>query len=53
VHKLHTFEFVKQRLQALVQLVGGEEEFQKNWLVNVDKDVLEGFQNLGVQREID
>jgi hypothetical protein len=53
VHNLHTFEFVKQRLQALVQLVGGEEEFQKNWLVNVDKDVLEGFQNLGVQREID
>lgn len=53
VHTIHTFNFVKQRLGALVSMVGGEEEFQKNWLVNIDKDVLDGFQNLGVQTSMD
>lgn len=53
VHTIHTFQFVQQRLAALVEMVGGQEQFQKNWLVNIDKDVLDGYQNLGVQREID
>lgn len=53
VHTVHTFQFVQQRLGALVNMVGGQEEFQKNWLVNVDKDILDGYQHLGAQREID
>lgn len=53
VHTIHTFEFVQQRLGVLVDMVGGQEEFQNNWLVNVDKDVLHGFQNLGVQSQMD
>lgn len=53
VHTIHTFQFVRERLGALVEMLGGQEEFQKNWLVNVDKDVLEGYQNLGVKREMD
>lgn len=52
VHAVHTFEFVKERLGGLVQIVGGEEEFQRNWMVNVDKDVLAGFQGLGQQPEM-
>lgn len=53
VHTIHTFQFIQQRLGALVEMVGGQEEFQKNWLVNVDKDVLDAFQNLGTQRDVD
>jgi hypothetical protein len=49
VHTSHTFEFVKERLRGVVQIVGGEEEFQVNYVVNVDKDVLAGFQGLGQQ----
>ena len=52
VHMIHTFEFVKEALRGLVQIVGGEEEFQRNWVVNVDKDVLAGFQGLGQDPEM-
>jgi hypothetical protein len=37
--------FVKERLQGLAQTVG-DQTFQE-WLANVDKDVLAGFQDLG------
>ncbi|PVH87132.1 ARM repeat-containing protein [Cadophora sp. DSE1049] len=47
VHTIHTFEFVKERLSSVVAVCGGEEAFQRDWAVNVDKDVLAGFQNLG------
>lgn len=47
VHKIHTYNFVKERLGQLVGTCGGEEAFQRDWAVNVDKDVLAGFQNLG------
>jgi hypothetical protein len=52
VHIVHTFEFVKEALRGVVQIVGGEEEFQRNWVVNVDKDVLAGFQGLGQDPEM-
>ncbi|KAI9047812.1 hypothetical protein LZ554_008520 [Drepanopeziza brunnea f. sp. 'monogermtubi'] len=47
VHTINTFTFVKDRLGRVVALSGGEEAFQRDWAVNVDKDVLAGFQNLG------
>ncbi|CZR55420.1 related to nuclear transport factor [Phialocephala subalpina] len=47
VHTMHTYNFVKERLGQLVTTCGGEEAFQRDWAVNVDKDVLAGFQNLG------
>lgn len=53
VHTIHTFNFVKEKLGLLVNIVGGEGAFQENWLINVDKDVLEGYKNLGIRREID
>ena len=46
VHTIHTFEFVKERLSSVVAVCGGDEAFQRDWAVNVDKDVLAGFQNL-------
>jgi hypothetical protein len=51
VHTIHTFDFVKERLAQVVVVCGGEEAFQRDWAVNVDKDVLEGFQKLGLNRE--
>lgn len=53
VHTVHTPSFVKERLNGVVAMVGGEEAFQNMWMVNVDKDVLEGFKQLGTQREVD
>jgi hypothetical protein len=35
----------------VVAVCGGEEVFQRDWAVNVDKDVLVGFQDLGTKRE--
>jgi hypothetical protein len=47
VHTVHTFNFVKERLQGVVSASGGDEAFQANFLVNIDKDVLDGFSKLG------
>ena len=46
LHRLATFEFVTARLQDMVRRVGGEQAFEENWAVNVDRDVLVGFQKL-------
>ncbi|KAL2023612.1 hypothetical protein VTK56DRAFT_1769 [Thermocarpiscus australiensis] len=46
VHTVSTFEFVGARLQDLVRRAGGEQAFEANWAVNVDREVLAGFQRL-------
>lgn len=46
VHTIRTYAFVTERLQGLVQRSGGEGPFRENWVVNVDKEVLTGFENL-------
>jgi len=46
VHRVVTFEFVRARLGDMVQRVGGEQAFEANWAVNVDREVLAGFQSL-------
>ncbi|MBE3041005.1 hypothetical protein IMZ48_00130 [Candidatus Bathyarchaeota archaeon] len=51
VHSVHAFDFVRARLGDLIQRVGGEERFEREWGDNVDGDVLEGFGRLS--REID
>ncbi len=47
VHTVHTWNFVKERLSNVVRVCGGEEVFQREWLGNVDKDVLENYQGIG------
>lgn len=47
VHRIEAYEFVKERLGLVVQRVGGETVFEEGWAVNVDRDVLAGFQRLG------
>ncbi|KAK4441959.1 armadillo-type protein [Podospora aff. communis PSN243] len=46
VHNVATYDFLRARLQDLVQRAGGEQAFEANWAVNVDKEVLTGFQKL-------
>jgi hypothetical protein len=46
VHSVHAYEFVRQRLEGVVSRVGGEQRFEEEWGVNVDREVLEGFRRL-------
>jgi hypothetical protein len=39
---------VREHLQQAIQASGGEAQFQEEWLSRVDKDVLQGFSNLGI-----
>ncbi|KAA8575447.1 hypothetical protein EYC84_004605 [Monilinia fructicola] len=47
VHQVNAWEFVKGRLGGVVGVCGGEEAFQREWAVNVDRDVLEGWGKIG------
>ncbi|KAL2124691.1 hypothetical protein VTJ04DRAFT_1056 [Mycothermus thermophilus] len=51
VHRVVTFEFVRARLADLVARVGGEQVFEAEWAVNVDREVLEGFRRLSLPLE--
>ena len=53
VHTVHTFQYVKERLRTLVAICGGEDAFQQDWAVNVDKEVIAGFQRLGMPNDHD
>lgn len=46
VHSVHAFGFVRERLQDLVNRVGGEAAFEEQWAVNVDRDVLSKFREM-------
>ncbi|CAN8101410.1 unnamed protein product [Discula destructiva] len=48
VHTVHTYPFVKDTLQDLIARTGGEGSFSENWVVNVDKEVLQGFEKLAL-----
>ncbi|KAF2434686.1 putative importin 11 [Tothia fuscella] len=48
VHAVNLREFVKWAVGSAVEKVGGVEAFQENWLVNVDREVLEQFGKLGI-----
>lgn len=46
VHAVRTYAFVQERLRGLMERSGGEGAFRENWVVNVDRDVLVGFERL-------
>ncbi|KAL4815197.1 armadillo-type protein [Aspergillus spinulosporus] len=43
VHKTNIRDFVRERLQSLIVGCGGEQRFQEDWLLNVDRDVVAAF----------
>lgn len=49
VRQINCLDFANERLGDLVQRAGGEAAFQQNYLVNVDAEVLNGFQALGTK----
>ncbi|KAK3696988.1 hypothetical protein LTR37_017695 [Vermiconidia calcicola] len=48
VHTVNLPGFVKQHLEQAIAAAGGSQRFQDEWLVNVDRDVLEGFSRMGI-----
>jgi hypothetical protein len=48
VHQINLVVFVREHLQQVIQVVGGEQRFQDEWLSAVDKEVLKGFGELGI-----
>lgn len=48
VHTIKTSLWIKHYLQQAIQACGGQEAFQNEWLVNVDKDVVAAFSGLGI-----
>ena len=48
VHTVNLPGFVRQQLERVVVACGGEQRFQEEWLVNVDRDVLGAFSKLGI-----
>ncbi|KAI1408988.1 ARM repeat-containing protein [Hypoxylon sp. FL1857] len=46
VKRVQSLGFVQERLNNLVERVGGEQTFQEKWGVNVDKEILSGFKAL-------
>lgn len=48
VHRVDVREFVRERLRRVVEVGGGEERFARDWVADVDRDVVGGFGALGV-----
>ncbi|KAI1137134.1 ARM repeat-containing protein [Hypoxylon sp. FL0543] len=46
VKRVQSLQFVKERIDSLVSRVGGPQSFQEKWGVNVDKEILSGFEAL-------
>ncbi|KAB5549978.1 armadillo-type protein [Coniochaeta sp. 2T2.1] len=46
VYTINAHQFVDSTLQGLAERAGGQQQFEQNWLVNVDKDVVAGFRAL-------
>ncbi|KAL4881269.1 armadillo-type protein [Aspergillus karnatakaensis] len=43
VHSTNIRDFVRERLHSLIVGCGGEQRFQEDWLINVDREVVAGF----------
>lgn len=48
IHNINIRDFVRQRLHSLIVGCGGEQRFEEEWLVNVDREVVAAFGALGL-----
>lgn len=48
IHRIDLKNFIRDHLQSAITKCGGNEAFQAEWVVNVDRHVLEGFGKLGI-----
>lgn len=48
VHTINLVDFIKWHLNYAIEASGGNQQFQEQWLANVDKDVVKAFSDLGI-----
>ena len=48
VHRIDIREYIREKLAAAIEVCGGMEAFQREWVQNVDEDVVKGFGALGI-----
>ncbi|PWY95481.1 importin 11 [Aspergillus sclerotioniger CBS 115572] len=48
LHKVNIRDFIRERLHSLIVGCGGEQRFQEEWLLNVDREVVTTFGALGL-----
>ena len=48
VHRFDLKPFIREHLRQAIIACGGNEAFQEQWIINVDKDVLSEFSKLGI-----
>ncbi|KAI9816698.1 MAG: hypothetical protein M1832_004986 [Thelocarpon impressellum] len=48
VHRAHTLQFIRERLLQVIERCGGQDAFHRDWLVNVDREVVSSFGRLGL-----
>lgn len=48
IHKINIRDFIRQHLRSLIVGCGGEQRFQEEWLLNVDREVVSAFGALGL-----
>lgn len=48
VHRIDVRVFIREKLAVAVEKCGGMETFQREWVQNVDEDVVRGFGALGI-----
>lgn len=46
IHTVHAYRFVRERLQDVIRRVGGEAAFEEQWAANVDKEIIDQFQQV-------
>jgi hypothetical protein len=48
IHNINIRDFVRDKLRSLIVGCGGEQRFQEEWLLNVDREVVAAFGALGL-----
>ena len=48
VHRIDIRDYVREKLGIAIEACGGIEAFQREWLQNIDQDVLSGFSALRI-----
>ncbi|KAI9821063.1 MAG: hypothetical protein M1827_003796 [Pycnora praestabilis] len=48
VHTINTMGFIKHHLHQVIAHSGGQDAFQRDWLVHVDQDVINSYGKLGI-----
>ncbi|RAL09966.1 putative importin 11 [Aspergillus homomorphus CBS 101889] len=48
LHKVNIRDFIRERLRSVIAGCGGEQRFQEDWLLNVDREVVAAFAALGL-----